>query len=85
MEYLFESSARRTWREGSFTGDSEGHIKEGSRNMSFSVAAPLVEPWRVCSFGREFETKVRFYQETLFIGESERYVKEGSGNKRLSS
>jgi hypothetical protein len=41
MEYLFESSARRTWREVSFTGDSGGYIKEGSGNGCLSIVAPL--------------------------------------------
>jgi hypothetical protein len=55
------------------------------KQTSFSIVAPLGELWRVCSFGREFDRKVRFYQETLFIGESKWYIKEGSGNRQLSS
>jgi hypothetical protein len=51
----------------------------------FLHSGPTGELWRICSFGREFERKVRFYQETLFIGESERCVKEGSQNRQLSS
>jgi len=51
----------------------------------FLHSGPARELCRVCSFGKEFERKVRFYQETLFIGESKRYVKEDSGNRQLSS
>jgi hypothetical protein len=36
MEYLYESSVRGTWREGSFTGDSEGYVNEGYGNGCLS-------------------------------------------------
>ena len=37
---LYWSSARGTWREGSFTGDPEGHVKEGSGSGHLSPEGP---------------------------------------------
>jgi hypothetical protein len=35
-EHLYGSSVRRTWRQGFFTGDPEGYVKEGYGNGHFS-------------------------------------------------
>jgi len=46
-----------------------GTLKDMLRNALetgvFLHSGPAAELWRVCSFGRESQTKVRFYQETL--------------------
>ena len=63
------------WRDGPFTGDSEGYPR----------GAPLGTTEGTLLY-RELrgKGKILFYQEALFIGESDRYVKGGSGNGQLS-
>ena len=43
-----------TWREGSFTGDSEGYIQEGSGDGHLSIVAQLGN-LEGGSFTRNFE------------------------------
>ena len=38
--FLSQRSVRGTWREGSFTGDPEGYIKEGSGDRHLSPQGP---------------------------------------------
>jgi len=63
---------------GSFTGDSEGYVKEGSGMGIFVCTDTNGGPWRGRSFTGNFRRKVRFcsFQKTLFTGESERYSKK---------
>jgi len=37
---LYRSSVKGTWREGSFTGDPEGYVKEGSGHEHLSPQRP---------------------------------------------
>ena len=38
---LYGISAKGTWRKGSFTGDSEGYVKERSGNRQLSLLGNL--------------------------------------------
>jgi hypothetical protein len=53
--FLHGGSARATWRECSFTGYSEGYIKEGSVDGHLSPQGPHWETWKGGSFTREFK------------------------------
>ena len=57
---VYWSSTRGTWRNGSFIGDPEGYVKEGSGNGHLSPLGPHWGIWRRGSFSGDFETvKVR--------------------------
>jgi len=57
-------------------GTLKDTLRKALETGVFLHSGPAEEPWRVCSFGREFERKVKFYQETLFTGEYESCVKK---------
>jgi len=52
---LYWSSVRGTWRKGSFIGDHEGYVKEGSGYGHLSPLGPHWGTWRRGSFTRDFE------------------------------
>jgi len=57
---LYRSSTRETWRKGSFTGDPEGYVKEGSGMGVRLHRGPIGGPRRSHCFTWDFERKVRF-------------------------
>ena len=52
---LYGTSARGTWREGSFTGDPERYVTESSGNAYLSLQTPHWGTWWEGSFTGEFE------------------------------
>jgi hypothetical protein len=83
---LYGSSARETWREGSFTGDPEGYVKRGSGTTIFLQQGPrwLTMQWGLLYQGLYLKGVILFHQENLFTGDSKRYVKQCSVNEHLS-
>jgi len=56
---LYGTSARGTWREGSFTGDPERYVNESSGNAYLSLQTPRWGTWWEGSFTGEFERPER--------------------------